>query len=82
MIKKNTENREEEIKKKLSSIRDPRELKKLLASASTQNKKLVEDIRELRVRVDILMQKHKEQEEKVKQKSSGSEAKERELAQE
>ena len=66
MIKKSIENREEEIKKKLSTVRDIRELKRLYAAATTQNKKLVDDIRDLRVRVDILMQKQREQDQKKK----------------
>lgn len=59
MIKKGSDSKEQEIRKKLQNVKDHRELRKLLNSVNTQNKTLVEDIRTLRNRVHTLMEKKK-----------------------
>lgn len=67
MIKKGSDSKEQEIRKKLENVKDHRELRKLLYSLNTQNKTLVEDIRTLRNRVNVLMEKKKLEEDKKKQ---------------
>lgn len=57
MIKKSPKSHEQEIRKKLSNIRDLKQLQKLLIKVDDQNKNLVKDIKLFKDKIDELLEK-------------------------
>lgn len=56
---KSNDQREQQLSRKLSNIKDVLELKKIYASVEDQNGTLRQDILSLKYKVDVLMQKQK-----------------------